>query len=416
MPTPEARVGPSSLRRVGALLLVAGSTWSAPLVTVATLTFTGDRLLGLAALAGFAFLGIRGRLRWTTVHTALAGFVAVQILSTALNAWVWPQGPKFVSVYVLGFACFALAAEWARGAGGRRWMAGSWLAVAALVSVVGTIAADLANFYQWHFWGTGLAQVLFRNTKDERTLFAAKATFDEWNLFSSFLLIPLALGLWAWRRDVGRQHSLVAALGAIVFGLVAGVTRAAWVAMMAIVALWYGVRRPPGRHLATLGAILAAALLVQALSLGATPVWSRLFERSSMVGRVSINRATIRSWLERPLLGHGAGSINRLTVVLPSGDRLAKVWNGNIELFVLHDSGLLGLATLLGLAVLVFRRAMHAIRREAGIGAPSLTVPLLATGGALWFAYQFTHGLWLMYPYVYLGFLTAVTEAGSGES
>lgn len=51
-------------------------------------------------------------------------------------------------------------------------------------------------------------------------------------------------------------------------------------------------------------------------------------------------------------------------------------------------------------------------RCDAGGATPSLTVPLLASGGALCFAYQFTHGLWLMYPYVYLGFLTAVTETG----
>jgi hypothetical protein len=41
-------------------------------------------------------------------------------------------------------------------------------------------------------------------------------------------------------------------------------------------------------------------------------------------------------------------------------------------------------------------------------------VPLLVAGAALCFAYQFTHGLWLMYPYVYLGLLTAATDHGQG--
>jgi hypothetical protein len=50
------------------------------------------------------------------------------------------------------------------------------------------------------------------------------------------------------------------------------------------------------------------------------------------------------------------------------------------------------------------------MRRDAHAPTPSLVVPLLASGTALVFAYQFTHALWLMYPYVYLGFLTAATE------
>jgi len=411
-------------RRVGSLVLLAASAWSAPLGSLLAITVTGDRLLGLAALVVLVVLGVRGRLRWTSVHTALAIFVGAQLVTTAVNARAWPQGLKFVTVYVLGFSCFALAAECTRGIDGQRWMMKVWIAVAVVASVVGTVLADLSNLYQQPLWGTGAAQLLFPDTAYEHILYGAKVTFNEWNLFGSFLLIPFALGLWAWRRDGGGQWPLVAALGVMEFGLVATVTRAAWLGMAGLIALWWTLRRPRWRQVSVLAAILAAAFLLQALALGAVPLWSRIFEqRTNIAHRSAINRVTLDSWIGRPtpgqverppapapswLLGHGAGSVNSLPPVIVPEGRILKVWTGNVVLFVLHDSGLVGLAALVGLIVVVLRRAAHTMRR--GDGASALTVPLLTSGAALCFAYQFTHGLWLMYPYVYLGFLTAATE------
>jgi O-antigen ligase len=304
-----------------------------------------------------------------------------------------------------------------------------WIAVAVVASVVGTVLADLSNLYQQPLWGTGAAQLLFPDTAYERVLYGAKVTFNEWNLFGSFLLIPFALGLWAWRRDGGRQWRLVAALGAMEFGLVAAVTRAAWLCMAGLIALWWTLRRPRWRQVSVLAAMLAAAFLLQALALGAVPLRSRIFEqRTNIAHRSAINRVTLDSWIGRAtpgqaerapaptpswLLGHGAGSVNGLSVIVPEG-QIPKVWTGNVVLFVLHDSGLVGLATLVTLIVVVLRRAAHAMRR--GDGASPLTVPLLASGATLCFAYQFTHGLWLMYPYVYLGLLTAATATDESST
>ena len=431
--------------RLGAVLLILGSAWPAPLGRISGLTITGDRILGLAALAALAALAVAGRLHWTRVHTALALFVGAQALATAVNARSWAQGPKFVTVYLLGFACFALAAECARGLDGRRWLTGAWIGVAAALSVVGTVSAVLSNVYQRPFWGSGGAQPLFQDTDYERILYGARATFNEWNLFSSFLLIAFSVALWAWRRDAVR-HWRLAALVAMVFGLVNGITRATWLSMLAIVALWWWKRRPSSKQAvalpATLAGILGAALLVQALSLGAMPLWARLFEHpSNLMHRMVINNVTIDSWLERPvsepearyaavervvsegpgllgtaqnvLLGHGAGSVNRLSIVFPIAGRVHRIWNGNVVLFVLHDSGILGLAALLGVVAVIVWRARRVIARGADEETSLLIVPLFAGGAALCFAYQFTHGLWLMYPYVYLGLLTAVLQTSA---
>jgi O-antigen ligase len=409
--------------RLGTIALVVGSAWSAPVVDVLDLTLTGDRLLGLAAVLVTAVLVVRGRLRWTGIHTALAVFVGAQIVTTMLNVGGWPPGIRFVTVYVMGFACFALASEWSRGAHGQRRMARAWIGVGAVLAIAGALLGNFSNVLQRWLWGTGAAQILRPGAADELILFGARVTMNEWNLYSSFLLVPFALCLWAWRREIGGRAPSIVVLAATVFGLVAGMTRAAWLAMAAMIALWRWVRRPPLRQIAVLGLIAAAAFVLQAATLrGTSPLWSRVVEPiqrqvdDNMLGRLRISQLTIASWRSRPLLGHGAGSVNRLTWVTPRGKVVQRLWNGNAILFVLHDSGLVGLAALLGLVVVVWRRAVSALRLDPASEGRSVLAPLLVAGGALCFAFQFTHGLWLMYPYVYLGFLASAMEARSPDT
>jgi O-antigen ligase len=417
---PAVEVGRRSwLEEAGPPLLILGSALTAPLFTAGGITLTGDRLLGLAALGVFARLGAAGRLHWTPVHSALGAFVSTQVVATALNAAAWPQGLKFVTVYLLGFACFCVAAELARNAEGQRRFATWWIAVGAGLGLMGMILAIRANLTQQLVWGSGLAQRHLIAPENQRLVFAGQATFGEWNLFSSFLLIPFALALWPGQPSAGSRATpwRTLSMAALVFGLAFGFTRAVWLSMAGLIGLWWRLRRPRWRQLAALASMLALAFLlqggVQAVALGTSyralatvdPVKMRY--NSNLRDRLAISNATIESWLRRPLLGHGAGSINQLSAVLPKRARIEKIWNGNFVLFVLHDSGLCGLAALLGFAVTVCRRGARAVRRAA---TPSLAVPLLAVGAALCFAYQFTHGLWLMYPYVYLGLLTGATD------
>ena len=82
-----------------------------------------------------------------------------------------------------------------------------------------------------------------------------------------------------------------------------------------------------------------------------------------MRGRALINWATLASWQKRPLLGYGAGSTNDLLVVLPNGTLLPKPWTANLVLFVLHDSGLLGLGALAALVTVLGFKGRRAARR-----------------------------------------------------
>lgn len=420
-PIPEAGLR-LLLRRAGPLLLVVGSAFTSPLLTVGGVTLTGDRVLGLLAVVAVA--GLRVPLMRGPIHVALAVFVGVQIATSVLAANAWPQGLKFVSVYVLGFACFALAAEWARGAEGTRRSASAWITVGAVLGAWATVAAILSALFQAPVWGAAFTGRLPTTDGTDRFLYAGKATFNEWNLLSSFLLVSFALSLWSTRGEADGRTSdptFRASRAGIVGGLVFGLTRAAWIGMGGLAALWLVARRPRWRQLGALLLMIALGFLIQAAAIGASPLRFRVVDAirtghdKHLEDRVTIGARTIASWRTGEVFGHGAGSINGVRmysiVRRPAAPQAMRPWTGNLVLFVLHDSGLVGLVALLGVLAVVARKGWAAVAGAAGRAAHPLALPLLGVGVVLLFAYQFTHGLWIMYPYVYLGLLTAVLDA-----
>jgi MFS family permease len=382
-------------------------------VNLGGLHFTGDRLAGVAAIAVLGVVVVRRGLNWTPVHSALLLFTGVQVLTSVLAAPQWPPGPRFASVYVLGFACFALAAAWAADRHGLRQAVRGWIALGAVIGFAGAVLATVANLRGARVWGTGVAQELSLDGGGSVAVFACKVMFIEWNLYSSFLLVAFALALWAWApgRTAGFWIGWISVAG-IVLGLVFGLTRAAWIATGGIALFWLWARRPPARQVGALVLAAALGLLAQAVAIGASPLQFRVMQPIQTLSdrnlsvRGSINRATLESWSTSRLLGKGAGSTNGLEVRGAGW----KPWNGNLALFVLHDSGLVGAVALAGLLIVAIRTAGSALGRSSD---RAVHVALLAAGVALLWAYQFTHGLWLMYPYVYLGLLTASSHGAA---
>jgi len=469
----------------GLFTVIALSACTAPLLSVGNVTLTGDRLLGAAAVIAVAVMAITRSLHWTAIHSAVAAFAAIQMLTSLAAVSTWPAGPRFATVYVFGFASFALAAELAARARDPWTGARVWIAVGAVLGLAGAGVAFIANFRQVDLWGSGHAATVGAAGCVQLVLYAAKLTFGEWNLYSSFLLVAFALSLWWWRSGAAppwRYGSAPVAMSAIVLGLVFGATRAAWIGMAALIALWAWARRPSWRAIGSLAAVVIAGFAAQAAAIGQTPLYARVvqpvqrgLDRNVEIRRL-INDATLESWRgapsrvesgppaglsppprerdecqkaaapapaevradrdatkpapeppttprrdrtrsrwQRQVFGNGAGSINALWIVPPGEAALEKPWNGNALLFVLHDSGAIGLASLAGLVVAVALVARGALRRTADMSVRALVVGLLGAGVALLFAYQFTHALWLMYPYVYLGLLsTALARTSPG--
>jgi MYXO-CTERM domain-containing protein len=379
-------------------VLVLGSAVSMPLVRIWGISLTGDRMVGLIAVALVLVYMCRGRIRWTRIHLALALFVGVQLFTTLLNAWRWPRGLQLVTVYILGFACFALTAHVAAREEARRFAAQLLIAVGAVVGLVAGLLGVAANLWDTQLWGTVRLPV---GTPADPPVFSAYVTFLEANFLGSFLLIPLSLSLWSSRSDGPRP------LG-IVTGIAFSYTRAAWLGMAGILAAWAWRRRPPMKTVVSLLGAIALIFAIQIATTGPgvflqrtmTPVLTG-FDKT-VAPRAHTNRTMLRSWRNRPLVGHGAGAGSRI------GARRGRAghWAGNLEVHLLQNSGLLGLASFL-LVVVVVWRSVRAARHRRDEGWITRGVPLAATGVCLLFAYQFTQALWVMYPYVYLGLLTA---------
>jgi hypothetical protein len=408
---------PSALGNAGLIALILFGAWAAPVLNLRGLTLTGDRLVGLAAVLMLALVMLRHGLRWTPLHTALAVFTGVQVLTSVISSSTWPSGAKFASVYVLGFACFALAAEWSAGREALRRATRVWVGLGAALGIVGMAVSIAANVMQVKVLGSGLSQRIHHPDGGRLDVFAAKVIFNEWNLYSSFLLVAFALAVWTWRPAREGRAAFwwgFVPVGAVSLGVVFGLTRAAWVGMAGIALFWLWKRRPAFGQVAALGLVVGAGLLVQTLAIGASPLYFRLIKPievgrdQNLAVRVGVSEATLESWREHPVVGSGAGSTNRLRVPFRGVGPDWKPWNGNIVLFVLHDSGLVGLAALAAVLAVVVLMARRALRASAD---RAVLVPLLAAGVALLWAYQFTHGLWLMYPYIYLGILAAAIQS-----
>src|SRR5262245_13451902 len=135
-----------------AAVLVVGSAISIPIFDLAKITFTGDRILGIVAVL---FLGVRilsAGFRWTPVHSAMAVFVATQLLTTALNAGTWPRGMMLVTVYLLGFACFALMADVVSERSVRRFAIQLLIVVGAIAGLAAGLLAITANLTASPIW------------------------------------------------------------------------------------------------------------------------------------------------------------------------------------------------------------------------------------------------------------------------
>ena len=166
-------------------------------------------------------------------------------------------------------------------------------------------------------------------------------------------------------------------------------------------------------------AIAMTGLLVLLLSVGIgvdenqSPIIARLSNLSHLTtlqswqGRLYYYRLAIDSWRSRPLLGWGTGSFGQLysytTIDMPA-------WVPNLEIRVLHDSGLIGLCAFVLFLVMVIGDAMRAVARAKTGFDRTLLIAFLASLMGLLIAYQATDATWLGFTWVHIAFLVAATR------
>jgi O-antigen ligase len=408
-----------ALERVALGALVFLATSNRPLGRVAGLTLRPDWASGaLAVLIVLLALLARRRLPLSPALLGFGGFVAFQLFSSVANRGAWPEGVKFSLIYILALAYLCATLILVRDADTAHWVLSLVLVLAVVEASVSVLAVLSSNLIGVPSPGPMLPRVFPR----------AEGAMSEANLFSSFLLVPFSVALWRWSARPRPAKLQGAACLALTAGLIFGLTRAAWIASLAVG--WLSpLRLRPAR--VRVCVLLASAAVATGLLLGSDLVLRHgRLERTGLYDRLATGvltgfdepldtrrtemRASVASWRTSPWVGHGAGSAN--TLIQDPGNRWrrpTKPWISNVFLFVLHDAGLVGLVlflSTLGAAAYQWWRARGGFGdRTAALDHEALGIGL----GAVLLAWQTTHGLWQMYGYLYLGLLLALSRLAS---
>lgn len=369
-----------------ALSFVAGLMLSRWRIDLGLLTLRLDQLAVLSLAACLVAMrqprglpGSHRALRWLLLGYLAVG--AVSGLRSPSPVWQVARSTALLGTSVIGFLLpsllysrgFALAqmARWVVGAAG---IAGALATLSWLVSYLGGPTIGI------------------QQDPTDPTLRLAYLTFFEANLLGAFLAASLVLAIfdqvslrpWSGRLRRGAQIG-------IALGLLSTLTRGSWIACAAgLVVASFALRAgaAPSRHSRLLPKALSISLaVVVAIAMSATvrSVVSRritdLFEFStgSGLGRLRIMELALDEWADSPLIGHGFFSFAEH---LPGSPADAQAWIPSLHLSLLHDTGLVGAATVTAFFLLLLWRLAR--RSPRGVAAPwmGVVVCLLVAGQA----------------------------------
>jgi O-antigen ligase len=239
----------------------------------------------------------------------------------------------------------------------------------------------------------------------------------EANLFGAYsgcvAVLALAMYLVGGRR---LGYLLCFFIGSI--ALVLSLSRAALVAAV-LAAGWvcWWARRVRERQPRRTAALIAAVAVILSIVVPTTgdvlqerfaDMFSegRLGEQTT-IGRLIEAHEALQEFSEHRLIGSGTASLQLYfdwSKYVP-GMRDSVSWVGNITIRILHDTGLVGLAIVLGLLGSLWWKVRRVLRERSG-AAPMLVA--LSAGMLLYaISFQATDGTLLAFPWIHLGFLSS---------
>jgi O-antigen ligase len=235
------------------------------------------------------------------------------------------------------------------------------------------------------------------------------------------LLLSLAWHLSRWYDGSARAAAMCLALLAGQAATLSRLATATGVVLLAVMVILQ-VRFRPARMLANLPLLIGIAIAAVGIALYYEPVRRRMFEgdTSIQVGGIKVNASgrmelwtmVIASARERPVLGHGLGSAQRLLGTQFSGE-IAHPHNDYLRLW--HDVGAVGAGLMLlawGQWLVVLLRAWYRSERRRGPPATDSLAALLALLGLM--ATMLADNA-IVYPFV-MAPLGILVGAGLGPS
>ena len=353
-------------------------------------------LVGLAAVAIARPVALDVPARWMTVGLALLAGVA---LVSSLPS----REPILCAALAGHVALLALAWLGVRsGHVSRRALVVALVASAALQSVVAlgqfTLQQTLVPPELRLPWlpsdpsGGGTPVVL--SPAGDRLL-RGFGTFPHPNILGGYLALALAC-LPVLTQGWSRRPMLWWLVGVVlVAGLLASFSRAAWLAALAGLGIWWWTSHRHGRAGWSLLGLVPLTVVVVALSPLAPTVATRVFpfgpdtnalERGSVENRLALDRSGVSEGFDHLPLGVGGGNYGVVAVA----EGYQEGWGEpapNLALLIATELGLPGLAA----ALVMFVGALRAIR-----GDKQLDVAAAGAGLALLLLAMVDHYLWTM--------------------
>ncbi len=272
-------------------------------------------------------------------------------------------------------------------------------------------------------------------TKDVLGFTRVQSTAYEPLYFANYLLLPISVifALWLagsnagsrWQTGIGsttmRYGALLLLLGLGMVNLVLTVSRGGYLAIAAalmVAGIWYWKKllRPTTIIVILVCVALVGYIVVRTLSPSGEALTLDKFKEhvgnafygASYEERVDTIATAVQAWHEHPLIGVGIGGFGPYAAPHPyyepkNGWRIVN--NEYVE--VLAESGILGLASFMALALMLIIRSWGAARRTEDPYLKSIIVGLLAAFVGILVQYLTFSTLYVMHVWMLIGLLIA---------
>jgi O-antigen ligase len=293
-----------------------------------------------------------------------------------------------------------------------------------ILLVVGLVEAvyGILCFASNHAFGTTAGMEVAAYLVD---VAAPYGSLYEPNLFGAYTgsCAVLFLALYVGdRRRLGNLACFLLALLATVLSY----SRAALLSLIVAVCFVFWKARPARnvryRKLSTLVLPVALILFVAVSALRGvvqerfSDLYNQGLAETTTISRLIEIQAALQDVPSHPLFGTGTASFQLSfdwgRLVPDWGGN--PTWVGNITVRILHDAGVLGVATLIGFSISLWRK----IRQISHAETNQMSMLLGLSAGALLYAisFQATDGTLLAFTWVHLGFLASVAALLNGSN
>jgi O-antigen ligase len=345
------------------------------------------------------------QLGFSRADLILVAYLGLALLSSLTFAPVVRESLKFFGLMAFGVGLYLLVR-----AIGSLSLGSFALGVISLI-VVG-VAASLFGIAAWVVYPMGLNLGVQVYTLDNFTTHSPFGTLFDSNTLGLYamgatlmqvtLLVDTQFLRWRGWLAAGTLITLVA--------VALSLTRAAWLGL--VVGLFLVLLSSPRRRFAIAVGGAALALVIVALVANSALAGGGGALAEFSVARVLTSRsiffrldAYARAWndfVASPILGNGV-NVFAQNHVSPAGGR---DWISNFFLMTLHDTGVVGLALLLGWLGWLAAETWRALKAATGTRRTFLLALAIAYV-ALFITYQATTVFWLGWNWVYLGLVRA---------